>query len=325
MSSSFLGVGSFVGAVEESTWGTAVSPRTKFHRLLPGANVSRDMELVGRNPMSYPGSVPVQQAFANPRDNAGGSFAILAGYQSLGLYLKHLLGSAGSPSGGPTNYSTVYSLAAALPEGLTLHFGSPQGSGETFEGCLLNRGTLSVEAGGQTRLSIDEFIAETSSGRTSVDTPTFGSADQIIDHHQFGGLSWDNDSYATLRSFSLSINNGLVRRPRMGSKLTARPTRSGLIGVEVNVQVEIDDQFYTDWLAAVQDDAGSIVATYDANTSMTIELHNFYLSRVSAPIQGPGLLLSNLTFVAQGDGTDHGLEITLANQQSSALGGSGVY
>jgi hypothetical protein len=325
MSASFLGIGSFVGLVEESTWGTAVSPRTKFFRLLPGANVTRDVQRSGRNPMSYPGSIPMQQAFVDERDNAGGSFAVLAGYQSLGIFLKHLLGTAGTPAGGPTTYATEYTLTAALPTGLTMHFGSPQGSGETFEGCLINRGTLAVEAGGQTRFSVDEFIAETSGGRTSPDTTTFGSADQIIDHHHFGGLSWDGDSYATLKSFSLSVNNGLQRRPVVGSKYTARPTRSGLIAVEAQVQVEIDDQFYTDWLAGVQDDAGAIVATYDANTSMTVELQNFYLSRVSAPIQGPGLLTSTLTFVAQGDGTDHGLKVTLENASASALGTGGVY
>jgi len=257
-------------------------------------------------------------------DNVAGGFSLLMGYQSMGFWLKHILGTAGAPAGGGPDYTTEYTLAADLPEGLTMELVRGTGTAEVFEGCLINTASFSIEAGGQGILNIGEVIAETSGGRVSAGTPSYSTTDTIMDAHQFGDWNWDGDDIS-IQSMTINVNNNLARRQQLGSNLTKRPNRAGLIEVTADISVEVDDQIYADWLADVTDDAGAIRATSSGSVYADFEFQNFYLTNVTDAVSGPGLILANLTLACQGDGTNHGLKVTLANQQSDALGVSGRF
>lgn len=326
--SEYLGKGAYIGVKTESSWGTAAAPDSLFYRALPGVSLRRRRTRVPRNSLHVSGagsSVPVQLSTYTQSDNVQGGFSVLAGYQSLGFWLHHILGASSTSGSGP-NYVHTYSLTAnSSPEGFTCKVGRGSGQSEQFEGCAINQASISIASGGQCIVNLSDIIGETAGARTTLGSASFSTDDVIIDHHQFGSFSWDGDNYSTLESMTINVNNNWAQRQRVGSLTSKVYTRGGPIEVTVDAVFEVDDQFYADWLAEVEDDVGGITATYDGNTYCTFNLQNFYIDDVQDSISGPGMVMANVRMVCQGDGSDHGLEVELGNQQSSAEGGGGRF
>jgi len=306
-----LGRGAAIGFGEESTWGTAVA-RTNW-RPLVSAGIIRNVEKVAV-PDLKAGGAATRRRHVTLSDDAGGRFRLVATYENLGMLLKHLLGAV-TTTGAAAPYTHDFTLAADLPEGLTMEIvrgTSP--TSEVFEGCLLNEGTFRCDARGVAQWDFD-VIAETSATRSTPGTPSYGAAETPIVGHHAGQLSFNSANY-DLVGVELRVRNNLARRPRLGSKLTQRPSRDWT-AIELQVQLEAQDALYNALLA---DTTGDVTFGFQSGTNQfNITLHNAYLVEASDPIENAGRIMQTVRFVGESDGTNEGLALQLVNDNASAI------
>jgi hypothetical protein len=308
MADQYFGRGAFIGLVPEVTYGTPVSPRTHFYRIL-NASLRRDVAKRPRNPLHTSGAVPISRSHFRENDNVSGSISMEVMFENVGLILRHLMGSSsdGLLSGG--HYIHTYQLAADLLTGLTIDLGRGTGTSEVFSGIKLNRGVFKVEAGGQMTLDLD-VIGYSSAGRVGIGTPTHMTSEIPILHHHAGELSFNAQTYA-LRSFELVIDNQLARRQQLGTVYTSEPKRANPVQLEMNVTLEVDDAWTAAEIADTEGDA-TIRFTDDVDPARYLEfiMHNAFVDDATDPVNEPGMLITNAKLMAQGDGTDHGLLIS---------------
>ncbi len=311
-----LGKDARISAGEESTAGTEVA-RTAVARLVSttlARTVDKDV---------VPHLVGSGASAANPVDffetvgNVGGDLEINAAYQgsALGLWLKHSLGSVNTTGSGP--YAHAFSLSGSLPAGLSLCV--ERGSGglgdEELLGCKINTFELSV-APGQVMACRMSIIGMGGSARGSDSPPALATLYPIT-HKHAGQLSFDSANY-TLSSFALRINNNLTPLPELGSLYSSEPQRNGFQVIEIEAElVARSDALNTAALASTQ---GDVTITFtDSTRSLAIVLHNAVIFSYSDPISSFGVIKQKVVWRGLGDGTDHGLLVTLTNANSSAV------
>lgn len=303
-----------LGLGEESTWGTAVA-RTTWRPAISSGLQRR----IQRSPVpdlhSSAGNSAMRRRHFDGLEEAGGPNRLVSTYENMGMWLKHALGTLATTGTGP--YTHTYTLAEALPTGLTIELvrGTATNS-EVFEGCQVASAVWEVSSGGVMFFD-PEIIAETAAARGSAGTPSFGSAESPVLHSQAGQFSFNSANY-DLVSARLSLDNALVRRNFLGSALTKVPERGDFQTVEITVTVEAQDALYTALLADTTSDA-AITFTGLVNNSMAITVHNGWISEASDPITEAGITRQTVTIMGESDGTDEGLEIIVINDIASGI------
>ena len=306
MASIYQGFGATLGHSEESTFGTAVS-RTNWRPLI-SSNLLRTIERVPR-PNLITGAVgAMRRAHYTASDQAGGALSVEMTYENCGMLLKHLMGA--SATAGTTHTYTL----GTLPTGLTIENVRGSGTSEVFEGCRINTGTLAVASAGVMTLDLD-IIAETSAARGAAGSATYGSGDTPILHSHAGQFSFDSANY-DLVDLSITVNNALARRQLLGSAVTKQPKRSDFQSVEVSITVEVDDHLYAELLSGQTGDAQ--ITFTSGSLECAISMQNCYMTSVSDPVTGAGIVQQSVVFSAESDGTDEGLSIQITNGKSGA-------
>ena len=311
-----LGQGARLSAGEESVSGTEVS-RTAVARLSSTTlqrKVARDIvpHLVGSG------------SSANPMDlfetvgTVGGDAEFPASYQgqALGLWLKHAMGAVATTGSGP--YTHTFTLAGALPAGLSLCVERGSGASlgdEELLGCRVNTFELSV-APAQTMTCRLNFIGMTGSAR-GADTPPSLVAHYPILHKHAGQLSFNSANY-TLSAFTVRVNNNLTPVPELGSIYSSSPERNGFQTVEIEAElVARSDALFTAGIAGTQ---GDVAITFsDGTRSLAFTLQDAVIMDYSDPISAFGIIKQKVIWRGFGDGTDHGLSVVLINGNSSAV------
>jgi len=309
MASIYHGRGASIGIGEESTYGTAVS-RTNWRPLI-SSSLLRTIEKVPRPTLRTGAAGAMRRAHFISADNAGGSFQVECDYNSVGMFCKHLMGTVADTGGGP--YDHTYTFANTLPTGLTIENIRGTGTSEVFEGCKISTGTFAVSAGGV--MTFDAaVIAETSAARGSAGTPTIAATDAPVLHSHAGQLSFNSVNYDVI-DMSLTVNNSLATRQKLGSAATLEPLRSDFQSVEMSVTVEVDDVLMAAYIADTESDA---VITFTSGADVfKFTIHSAYLSEVSDPVTDANIVRQSLVLVGQSDGTDEGLKIEITNANAS--------
>lgn len=317
MATLYLGRNSYMGVGEESTWGTAVS-RTHWFRLV-SSSVKRVVEKRPRGVLAEVSGSANRRGHYIASDNVEGSVEILAGYEGMGLLLKHIL--HGTPSTtGPSGaiYTHVYALGAQEFNGLTVEIIKGTGYAEVFEGCVVTKAAIKIEAAGLMRVTLD-LIGQTSGGETAAGTPTLTTNELDVIHHQGGSLTFNSVSY-TPRSVTWTVDNKYARRQLLGSKLTQRPARSDFLDVFADIELEYDSDT-TALFAALTADTQSDLALSFAGTggrTFGLTVHNAYLETLDMPLNGVGVLPMSLRLRGESDGSDQGFRVSIQNEQATA-------
>jgi hypothetical protein len=172
---------------------------------------------------------------------------------------------------------------SSLPVGLTIEqikgrIGATDYS-DVFEGCVVTGGTMSVRESSIATLSLD-IIAQTSAARAAAGTPTFTSADPIMQWHA-GNLAWSSLNGA-LKSIEITVRQNLERRQLTGSLYTARPYPRGAYSVTARVVREWDENtMYTAAKALTQADA---TLTFTGPSSQTLAMRARRLDLAARPM-----------------------------------------
>lgn len=317
----YTGRQAWVGFGQESAWNTAVS-RTQFFEL-----VSENMTAVqGWTPRGvlYEGASGVARTGAkfNTGSTYTGTVVVQGRYEGMGLLLRHAMwsNSTTGPSGGL--YTHTFVLGTAPPTGgLTMELQRGDGTYEVWTGCRVNKFSMSVNVAGIATVTLDLICggrdARTAIGGTS---PSFTTdRDAVLKHNQVSTLAW-NSTTAYLKTLKVDIDNKLTPRPLLGSLITADPgVMSGLRGVMVTADTEWSaDDYDAGHQAGTESDA-VISFTGASSHTLTVTLHDAFISANTAPVSSFGIVSESSTFMGQDDGTHHGLAIVVVNSQSSAI------
>ena len=306
------GRGTYIGAGEESTWGTAVS-RTNWRPLI-SHDIKRSQTNVPREDLEIAASgSPLGLGSANVAEEAGGPAEFYLTYEQAPFWFKHAMGGMATTGAGPYVHTATL---AALPTGLTLEVnrGSDANS-EVMEGCKINQLTIDFQASSRATMALD-VMAETGATRGAKGSETIAAGTYVFPH-EASTLAWGGNTF-TLKTMTIALNRSLERRDCFGTKFTAEPTQSNVATVTWACEIEYDEQIYLDHQAGTSGDA-VITFTGTGNNVMACTLENAKLDEpVGDGVPGPGRIMTAFTLTGYPDATKTGLKIVTTNDNALA-------
>jgi hypothetical protein len=314
----YTGINSWIAFGEESTYGTAVT-LTNALPLIDYSGDGRKVEKVPR-PTLYQAGGGVHKANVEGSELVSFTATVELQYESFGLLLKHALGTLSTTGAGP--YAHTYKMAstALLPTGLTVEVVRAGTRGEKFNGCKINKMTITFKPGDKVCRAQIEFIGRTADARTTAasSAPTLGAYPVLF--FQGGDFTWNSGTYASIvQELTLVVDNKLARRPTVQSQYTLEPVAVDFKEVSLTVKMEYQaDTLNIAYHASSESDAA---ITFTSGTrSILFTVHNSYIEdHDGVPIGGTGVLSETIKFRGQDDGTDYGIAIVVTNSQSSGI------
>ena len=316
---SYQGRNTAVGLGEESTWATEVARSAWMavsmaglaakasyldsDRLLHGSGTSANIEQTTLEKIDVGGSIEC------PAYYEGGS--------ALGMLLKHAMGTLNTSGAGP--YVHTFTLAAALPTGLTLEvLRGNSANAEEFYGGKISRLELSVSAGQQMKIKAD-LICKNQQARASGGSASFGAtAYPILHKHAGANFAFNSVNYTTVTSFKLVMDNKLTREQALGSEYTQEPVRNG--HMEATVEIELNAAAETLYAAHITGtEASGSYSFTDGTNTLAFTFHKLKIMDYDDSISGPGTIKQKVKFRVLISGANQGLSIALTNSKSSGV------
>jgi hypothetical protein len=320
MASPNIGFGGSVGIAEESTWGTPAN-RTNWlytYSTTLTRTISREaLPILGMADGTHLGP----RYTIDKEDLVEGAIEWPMAYNdSTVMLLKHALGSVATTGPASTKYTHTCDLPlpSAQPVGLTVEqIMGLRGStinALVFSGVRCSRLVIAGEWGMPLRGTF-EGIGKTHAGIATAGTPTYHSGEPawILASH-VGNLTWSsiNDK---IRSFRLTFDPKLVRRPNLGSAYTDQPWQTDAVAT-LEVTREFDETTYeSDYTSATSSDL-AMTFTGSGDNTFKIDMKGSKIMRRSLPISDRGVTLQTLTF--QSFAATDLLQLTMTNSNSTA-------
>lgn len=308
-----LGIGTWLGFGKESTYGTAVA-RAVYQRAV-SAGLQR-MRSIKPSPELYQDGVDYRRDYCE-KDAVSGDFETLLFYEGFGMILEALFGSSATTGPVSSVYTHTFSMADALPTGLTIEQKiGDSSSAEVFEGCKLARGVITCEKGGIARFR-GTVIGETSAGIASAGSPTFSTNYYPVLHNHMGQVAFNSVNYKPDR-IELEVNNQLQENQYLGSLLTEEPSRQNFREVFFRMTVNRASALRTAHYAETQ---GNVTLTFTraTGTTLAITIYNAKITDIKDVISGPGSIKQQVTFRGYADGTNKAAKVVVENSQSTAI------
>lgn len=245
--------------------------------------------------------------------------ALWTGWEQL---LKHALGSVSTAGVGP--YTHTFSLAAALPTGLTAYvnrdaFALGSGSEFRYPGCKIGKMTLSQKMGEFLMVELG-LMGSGDLANVAVSAPVYPTFD-AIDYAQLT-TARINPAGANvalkIREFELSVDNGLVDQRRLGSVVVGNYARGSQRKINWKFEAEFDSLTEYAYFRDLAETDLQFVWFKDANFDLTVTLPRVTFdgqdpeSKETGPIYIP---FEGTAWVNTADGDP--LSIVLKNQTAT--------
>jgi len=323
-----LGLVGFLGYGQESVYGTPIA-RTNFLEINEESIGVEEPQIesgalaaVGiRNTKSVQGGVSV-----------AGDFGFDAQYAGWERLLKHLMGSISSSRPDVTSYPTVwdhtFDIANSLPTGLTLEvyratedFVTEPSKSFIYDGCLISAGSFSC--GVDDLLKCRFTVIGHNEARGSKSTPSYNTSKLAV-YHQ-GIIKW-NANDVEVSNFTIDIANTLEGRPKLGSRYTRQPKRSGKLTVSGTFQAEFTSWAeYDDFRAATErvfnaQFIGDVIGgTYYNQITFNLPVAKIVSHKVV--LNSPGRLIMEVNFKAYRTDSANELTVVMRNITTASLAG----
>lgn len=317
-----LGFGGTWFIAQEATWGTAAARTNAIRMNSVGLirNITREL---------VPHLGDIGQVSTNPKhdfvkdDMAGGPGQFCLAYDDSSLMLlRHMFGTV-ADSGAPSTYTHLFSLASALPVGLTIEQinGTPgtvlTNMTEVFEGCRIASWSLGCEAGGLLTADV-EVIAQTSGGIVAAGSPTLPGAPEYIKHNHAGAFTF-NSVVRPFRSFKLNVSRGMQRNQEMGSNFTSEPFETQLdVMLEVTTLWQ-QSNWYSEYLAGTQADGTLTFTGSTSPNSCALTFQGGKINSVKRAVSAKGAILETISmrlFADAASGSDQGVTLSMVNDNA---------
>ena len=265
------------GMKEEVTFGTAVVP-DRFYLFTDSAH--SDGKSVVQGVGLKPGARVAQSARRTiPYRSAAGSLGTEVPTKGMGVMWKACMGSGTSTLVSAGLYQQVFSFADVMPS-YTVQYGVWDGtnvSPYTYSGCQMGSWSLNCPEGAIVAMSVNWVgKALVTTGAVAEDTDPHTAPLYTFAHAAFyvGGTltaptttvmgSVTGSALATVKNFSLSVDNALKDGPQVGGLPTAR--KPGLRAITGTVNVEYDGNTLRD--AIIADTSLVLVVTLTNGTDV---------------------------------------------------------
>jgi hypothetical protein len=323
-----VGLTGYLGIGQESVYGTPVA-RTNFFEI-NDESLSYNYTLIQSQALAKVGlrNTKVAQGVVN----IGGDFSFDAPYAGWERLLKHGLGvitsSRPDVTSNPTVWDHTFTIGDDLPTSLTLEvfrgtedFVTEPNKAFIYEGCVIS--SIGISVGVDDLLKITCSVIGEDENRGAKSTPSYDSSLLAVYHH--GVVTWNNND-VEVHSFELSINNQLETRPKLGSRFTRRPKRSGKLEVMGSFQAEfVSWSEYDDFRAKTERQmvatfTGPVISgVYTNLITITIPIGIILSHRVV--LNAPGRLVLEVSFRALRTDVAGELSILMRNLTTASLAG----
>ena len=311
-----MGRGASLGLGAESTYGTPTA-RSNWIPITSASLMRKVQRPLSPSLVGIAGSY-VKRNIIEGAVEAGGSVSFLVEYTGLGLIWEHATGATPSTTN-PSNYIHVYTIGA-LPVGLTAEWNRSGQAGnvsQVFDGCKISRLGVSCRGPSDPLIATVDFIAEDAATLTTAGSPAYGTSGDLVVGWHGAGVDFGGASYKVI-DFDVTIDNKLVRRPKLAGQLTEEPTRSDFAEITFRATIEWENNnLQAAYRAATASDLSIEFAS--GTDKLKFEVHNAVITDYDLTTTGPGVITQTVTWTGLSDGTDRGLEITATNDDASAV------
>lgn len=319
-----IGMKGYLGYGEESSYGVPVS-RTLFQEI-NSESLARSSPLIESRSLYRTGIL--SSKVAQGELGIGGGVEFDCQYEGWEKLLKHAMGAVATSTPDATNAPSVrrhlFTIADVLPTGLTLEifrdtsgFASEENKAHVYAGCKVTSLQLACGVGDLLRASFD-FIGK-NDDRRAKSSESFNTS-RIAVYHQ-GVLTWDGND-AEVSQFSMTLNNQLETRPKLGARTTREPLRNGKVEVTGTFTVEFDKwEKYQHFMDAaekalnVRFTGPNIVSGYDYFINLSVNIA--IITGVRVNLNTPGRIILELDYKAYRSTSINELEVTLQNTTTS--------
>lgn len=320
MSQAF-GFKSYIGFVEEATWGTPVA-RTKF-----AENNEDSIKAIRERADAGKFRGRSKHLIVPGKSGAAGTVGLELFYEGHELLLQELMGADAVTTDvdAPNNVKQhIFKLSDLPRPGLSLEVFRGAADSVLYNGVRINAGTFTVEQDAIANLSLD-CIAKQEDNTISPTSPTFPSYNPILWSHVtalWGGAAKE------IQRFECTLTQNLdPDRRRLGSReiLPQEPTDRREVTGQIEMFFESDGE-YDDFLAETErilkiTAEGAAMTPSVSKYTMIWEFKRAILTGETPAPDGPGGFSIELPFEAYAEGipvpTFEPLEVTLINQTAA--------
>ncbi len=319
-----VGVRSFIGLAEETTYGTPVAS-TKFLDIVSESLAEREARLES----AALGRVGILNTrFVQGQKSVEGDIVIEATFDGWELLAKHGFGSVATTQPDPTNaaagYQHVFTIADQLPTGLTIEafrdssqFVTEPNKSFQYSGCKIE--SLTFENSAEDLLRVTASIMGQDEARVAKGSESF-SSEKVIPYHQ-GVLTWDGTDIE-VEDWSISLNNNLGTRPKLNSRVTREPVRDAKLEVVGSFTTEFSSWAqYDDFRNATERE---MIITYTGDTiggsvakTVKLECGVAVLTDETVVAAAPGRILIDQSFKAYRTTSANELILTMINETAT--------
>jgi hypothetical protein len=286
--SSYRGTGTRIGLGKEASFGS-IQARANWHHFISGG-IQEEHVFTPRPYLALAGSalIPTTDSPIETAIKVTGSLTVPLRYTGMGLLFEAILGTVAEGGGGGPSYTHTFTLTDpdSLPTLTLENIRGDSGYSEIFLGVCPTRAILSVSAMQLGTLQVDFIGEKASAARNTAGTPTDGDLNELIGH-QAGTIGW-NSLTLHAKSIRVEIDRALAAREFLGSKYTLQPRATGLGSVKVVATFDVNDSFYTAYLAGTKSDL-TITITGTSPEVIAINAQNCMITAYSDPMKDQGI------------------------------------
>jgi hypothetical protein len=321
-----IGLTGFIGYGKETTYGTSVA-RAHFLEINEEDIVSEEpkIESAALAQVGIRSTKVAQGGIA-----ISGNFGFDAQYGGWERLLRQLMGTIVSSQPDVTSNATVwdhtFTIADELPTGLTIEvfrgtetFLTEPNKSFLYTGCLIT--SMDLSCGVDDLLKVSFSIMGQDVSRVAKSTPSYSSTELAV-YHQ-GTVQWNGEDVEA-SNFQLTLNNALEARPKLGSRLTRAPKRSGKLDVSGSFQAEFvhfnqfdDFRNATNRQMVITFLGPIITGTFRYTITITIAIAKINTFRVV--LNQPGRLLMEIGFKAYRTDSAGEISIVMRNNVTPSL------
>lgn len=226
-----------------------------------------------------------------------GSIAMELPNTDVAVLLKHMFGAVSTDASADPVFEHTYTPADTEGEALTIQVGRPAADGTvhpfTYAGCKVATWEIAAAVGEIATLDVSIMgMTEATSGET-LETASYDSSWEPFVFTE-ASLTIAGTSVGTVKDLTLSGDNAISLRHRLGSATSKEPLEIGLRTYEGTVTTDFEDLTHYNLFTAGTETA--LVATYDNGTETLVVTTNVQFTGETPELSGFDLLEQSLPF-----------------------------
>lgn len=317
-----VGVGfrGFFGLGEETNYGVAAS-RSHWTEI-NSESIAIEEDRIETNQLYRRGVINTRVEKGGKR--VSGDLEFDATYGGWLKMPKHAFGQVATSTPDITSNPTVkrhkFTIEDKLPTGLTLEvnrdtndFVTEPNKSFLYTGCKI--ASMGFACSVNEILRVSANIVGQDEGRVAKGTPAFTS-EKLAVYHQ-GTVQWGND-FLDVESISVTLNNNIEGRPRLGARTIREPLPSDKVEVTGSMSLEFDTwSQYDDFRNATERAlvvlfTGSVIAG-SFSRYIKLSMPSVIISASRPALSAVGRIMADIDFKAYRTATQQELELEIQN------------